>query len=176
MDIHGHHAILCRNGPDRTTRHNRIRDWLFNAAKDAMLSPIREAKHIGPGKSRPADVLMKFSEDEKVSVDTTVACPFSKQFIGQAVPLQAALNAERNKRRKYSHISNFIPFAIESTGGLGHEASTLIGRVFKRIAERVNRPLSHIATHYYRLLSVILQTSVAKSVSTRLHFPSTVTL
>jgi len=43
-------------------------------------------------------------------------------------------------------------------------------------SNKPKKPLSQVSAHYHHLLSVILQTSIAKSVSTRLHFPSSVTL
>jgi len=150
---------------------------VYGAGKDAMLSPILEAKHLSTGKMRPGDVLLKFSEDEKVPVDVTVVSPFSKQILNaRPEPLMAATMAERRKHQKYNDIRNFAAFAIESTGGLGHEASALLDRIFKRIAERTNKPLSVVTIHYHRLLSVTLQLSIAHSVSSRLPFPTLVSL
>eukprot|EP01102_Stenamoeba_stenopodia_P015393 TRINITY_DN5238_c0_g1_i1.p1 TRINITY_DN5238_c0_g1~~TRINITY_DN5238_c0_g1_i1.p1 ORF type:complete len:322 (+),score=30.87 TRINITY_DN5238_c0_g1_i1:587-1552(+) len=172
LDRFAHHALLCKCGGDRTARHNRVRSIVYWMAKDALLSPVLEAKHLSSGKLRPADVLLAFSDREKIPVDVTIVSPFAKQILNaKPEPLTAATTAERRKHQKYHDVKNFSAFAIESTGGLGQEASALMDRILKRVAERTNKPLSVISTHYHRLLSVTLQRSIAYAVSMRLPPP-----
>ena len=55
-DILGDHAISCAIGRERTAKHNRVGDMLFQTALQAGLGPVREPVGLLPGSDkRPAD-------------------------------------------------------------------------------------------------------------------------
>jgi hypothetical protein len=62
IDLLGDHAVCCRKTRDTITRHNRMRNWVFNLARIGMLNPQLEKKDVlgdtDPTKRRPADVLI----------------------------------------------------------------------------------------------------------------------
>ena len=41
-DVYGDHAMCCRSGGERNTRHNNLRDALFDTAMAAGLGPVKE--------------------------------------------------------------------------------------------------------------------------------------
>ena len=43
VDYFGHHALSCKNGPDVVSRHNRIRDTLFEFCQRACLGAQLDA-------------------------------------------------------------------------------------------------------------------------------------
>ena len=54
-------AISCGIGGERISRHNHLRDALFQAAVQAGLGPVREPPGFLPGSDYcPADVLIPF--------------------------------------------------------------------------------------------------------------------
>ncbi len=58
-DSLGDHQVGCGGNSDRISRHNTIRDVVFNAAQSAALGPLRETPGLVPDSaSRPADVLL----------------------------------------------------------------------------------------------------------------------
>ncbi len=53
------HQVGCGGNSDRISRHNAIRDVVFNAAQSAALGPSKETPGLVPDSaSRPADVLL----------------------------------------------------------------------------------------------------------------------
>ncbi|KAL5509663.1 hypothetical protein EMCRGX_G005065 [Ephydatia muelleri] len=61
LDQFGHHALSCKNGPDVVSRHNRVRDTLFEFCQRACLGAQLEAGSSLGHEARqtcPADVLI----------------------------------------------------------------------------------------------------------------------
>ncbi len=57
-DSFGDHQVGCGGNSDRISRHNAIRDVVFNVAQSTALSPSKETPGLVPDSaSRPADVL-----------------------------------------------------------------------------------------------------------------------
>ena len=58
-DALGDHALCCGTGGDRISRHNHLRDALFDTAAAAGLGPVKEGRFLLPGADRrPADVFL----------------------------------------------------------------------------------------------------------------------
>ena len=56
-DALGDHALCCGTGGERISRHNNLRDALFDTAVAAGLGPVKEGRFLLPGSDRrPADV------------------------------------------------------------------------------------------------------------------------
>jgi hypothetical protein len=58
LDPQGHHALTCRRGPDVTSRHNSLRNTVFNTCRRGLLNPILEQGASQGSLTRPADVLI----------------------------------------------------------------------------------------------------------------------
>ena len=57
-DKYGDHAISCAIGGERISRHNHLRDTLFQSAQQAHLGPLKEPNGLLPGSDDlPADIL-----------------------------------------------------------------------------------------------------------------------
>ena len=73
-DRFGDHALCCGFWGERITRHNLLRDHLYDLAASACLSPIKEGRFLLPGADRrPADVLLPSWEGGRdAALDVTV--------------------------------------------------------------------------------------------------------
>ena len=77
-DVNGDHAISCASQGERISRHNHLRDALFQAAVSASLGPSREDRGLLPGvENRPADVYIPlWAGGRDAALDITVVSPF----------------------------------------------------------------------------------------------------
>ena len=112
--------------------------------------------------------LLLIRDNTRQLIDVTVARPTSMTHLSQSEtsingahlhPLIAATEAEKYKHRKYdqecsTHGWKLVPFALESLGGKGKEATQLLQRMS---AHCVDRTPNEFLTHANRLLSVTLQ-------------------
>ena len=101
MDLLGDHAICCRKTRDTTTRHNRMRNWVFTLAKTGLLNPILEKENIlgdpqkdekgksKPNKRRPGDVFLPlWRYGNALAIDVAVICPVAKSHLDESEPCE----------------------------------------------------------------------------------------
>ena len=148
LDQFGHHALSCKNGPDVVSRHNRVRDTLFEFCQRACLGAQLEAgSSLGheARQTRPADVLIPNWELGKpAAIDLCVTSPLNSNTLQVAcvTPNSAAMQAEQRK-----HHSNdakceelgwvCIPLVVESYGSWGPEAQRCLSRLAGRLATQL---------------------------------------
>ena len=56
LDTFGSHALACAADGDRISRHDRLREVVFNSAAKAALSPVLEKANLTSSRSRPGDI------------------------------------------------------------------------------------------------------------------------
>ena len=85
-DKKGDHAIVCAYQGERISRHNQLRDALFQTAVQASLSPAREERALIPGgEVRPADVFLpSWSNGRDTALDVTVVSPLQQSLVDKA--------------------------------------------------------------------------------------------
>ena len=76
-DTLGDHAMSCGTGGERISRHNHLRDALFEMAVSAGLAPTKEGRFLLPGDDRrPADVFIPYwAGGRDAALDVTVVNP-----------------------------------------------------------------------------------------------------
>ena len=76
-DKQGDHAISCGYQGERISRHNHLRDLLYQTTLSAALGPTREYRAFIPGtEARPADVLIpNWTGGRDTALDVTVINP-----------------------------------------------------------------------------------------------------
>ena len=76
-DRKGDHALCCGTGGERISRHNHLRDALYETAVAAGLGPTKEGRFLLPGADRrPADVLIPhWAGGRDAALDVTVVNP-----------------------------------------------------------------------------------------------------
>ena len=105
-DSRGDHAISCGYEGERISRHNHLRDALYNTAVQACLGPTREERALIPGSdAKPADVLIpNWSGGKDTAMDITVVNPLQTAFVNGAAttPGHALIRRYAEKMTKHS--------------------------------------------------------------------------
>ena len=75
-DVLGDHAMCCGAGGERISRHNSLRDAVYETVA-AGLGPVREGRFLLPGTDRrPADVLVpNWAGGKDAAMDVTTITP-----------------------------------------------------------------------------------------------------
>ena len=178
LDHFGHHALSCKNGSDVVSRHNRIRDTLFEFCQLAGLGAQLEAgSSLGheARQTRPADVLIPNWELSKpAAIDLCVTSPLNSDTLQVAcvTPSSAAMQAEQRK-----HHSNdakcgelgwvCIPLVVESYGSWGPEAQRSLSRLARRLATRLGQPKSVTTNLIYGRLNLTLIRANSRAILSR---------
>ena len=180
LDQFGHHALSCKNGPDVVSRHNRVRDTLFEFCQRACLGAQLEAgSSLGheARQTRPADVLIPNWELGKpAAIDLCVTSPLNSNTLQVAcvTPNSAAMQAEQRK-----HHSNdakceelgwvCIPLFVESYGSWGPEAQRCLSRLAGRLATQLGQPKSLTTNLIYGRLNLTLIRANSRAILFRLY-------
>ena len=180
LDQFGHHALSCKNGPDVVSRHNRVRDTLFEFCQRACLGAQLEAgSSLGheARQTRPADVLIPNWELGKpAAIDLCVTSPLNSNTLQVAcvTPNSAAMQAEQRK-----HHSNdakceelgwvCISLVVESYGSWGPEAQRCLSRLAGRLATQLGQPKSLTTNLIYGRLNLTLIRANSRAILSRLY-------
>ena len=88
LDPLGHHAVTCRHGGDVVTRHNRLRDEVFDLFRRAHLSVSVERGHgltRDLAHTRPADILIAgWDRGKPAALDLTITSPLCSVILGES--------------------------------------------------------------------------------------------
>ena len=133
-DLKGEHAIMCSGGCSRIKRHNTVRDLIAKAARD--LGFRTDIEHGGGlrDQRRPGDVIVyNWGNGKDLLVDVAVINPLcvthSENIVKEGVG-GSATAYESIKIKEYPDIDfssyEFVPFIIESCGGVGQAALTVM--------------------------------------------------
>ena len=129
-DLKGNHAIMCAGGCARILRHNTVRDIIAKAVRElGYRTDIEHGGGLGDDR-RPGDVIVyNWSGGKHLLIDVAVINPLSVSHTNTLIKDGvggAATEYESIKRTTYSDIDpskyEFIPFVIESSGGVGQAA------------------------------------------------------
>ena len=162
-DPFGDHALSC-HGCGIYRRHNLVRDCLFHLSREAGWAPELE---VAPPNStqRPADVLLTTKGVHPVAVDFSVCHPLrpSHTITQECKPDVFADAVESAKIVKYEALCpqvgwSFIPFGIESAGGLGCRARKLLRQLTTQISMTSGRQVPDVASE----VSARVSTALAK--------------
>ena len=102
-DQFGDHALNCGYSGERISRHNMLRDAIFEVAAAAALNPVKEGRFLLPGADRrPADVFLRgWQGGQDAALDVTVTNPLKDDTRAGAAasPGHAAGQAYERKMR-----------------------------------------------------------------------------
>ena len=129
-DLKGEHAIMCSGGCSRNMRHNTVRDLIAKAVRDVG---YRTDKEHGGGLGdhrRPGDVIVyNWRGGKHLLIDVAVINPLCASHASNLIEKGvggAATAYESTKINTYPDIDfsiyDFVPFIIESCGGVGQAA------------------------------------------------------
>lgn len=165
-DVLGDHAMVCGTGGERISRHNALRDALFETAASAGLAPVREERALLPGNDRrPADLLIRhWAGGRDAALDVTVTHPLQNLTrAGAAVtPGHAAAVAYDRKVRGAGELCQaqgiaFIPIVAESLGGWHSVAVVQLKKIGSALARHTGQEESEVVSHLISRCSLLLQ-------------------
>ena len=176
-DILGDHAMCCGSGGERNTRHNNLRDALFDTAVAAGLGPVREGRFLLPGNDRrPADVLIRnWVGGKDAALDVTVVTPIQDICLpGAANTAGHALShaygrklngAEEECRRQGIA---FLPIVAETFGGWHPEAGRQVKKLGAALARHTGQEEGEAVSHLWSRMGILLQRGNAAILGNRI--------
>ncbi len=102
------HQVGCGGNSDRISRHNAIRDVVFNTAQSAALGPSKETPGLVPDSaSRPADVLLpNLTNGRPAALDVHVISPLQSLTLSEAARTQGHALQVGVQRKLASNLPN----------------------------------------------------------------------
>ena len=164
-DAKGDHAISCGYEGERISRHNHLRDALYNTASQACLGPTREDRALIPGsEARPADVLIpNWTHGKDTALDVTVVNPLQAALLNQAAttPGHALSTRHREKMSKHGEACRsagmeFIPMPMETMGGWHEQKVGQVKKLGSALARQTGQDDSEAIRHLAQRLSILL--------------------
>jgi hypothetical protein len=158
---------LLESSSGRITRHDSVRDVLFEAAKAASLRPWKE-RGVDDGRHRPGDVFLpNWSLGRPLAVDVTVSHPSQANAPNQAegeetsASKRAAVQAAGAKVRKHGPRCaaagvDFLPMVVCTFGGWLPEGEKFVSAVARHLADHSGQTQSVVASQLWQRLSITL--------------------
>ncbi len=144
-DPFGDHQVGCGGNSDRISRHNAIRDIIYNAAQSAALGPSKETPGlVEDSDTRPADVLLpNWCNGRPAALDIHVISPLQQTTISQAAQTKGHALQVGIQRKLTSNLSSCrsagitcIPMVAETLGGLADEFISTIRKIAQSVHAR----------------------------------------
>ena len=143
-DVKGEHATTCAGGSSRILRHNTLRDIVAKAVRDCGYKT--DIEHGGglADQRRPGDVIVyNWQGGKHLLIDVAVTNPLCLSH-GDILHEQGAGGPatayEKTKVSKYHDLDHdryeYLPFVVETCGGLGDAARTFCKELQKRRASK----------------------------------------
>ena len=161
----GDHAMCCGYQGERISRHNQLRDAIYQTAVSAALAPTKEGRFLLPGTDRrPADVLVPgWTAGRDTALDVTVINPLqSLTLAGAAADPGHALKVAYD--RKMGAVAadcsrqgiTFIPMAAESLGGWHKVAVDQVLKLGGALARNTGQEEQEAKQQLWQKLSILL--------------------
>ena len=137
-------AHQISSSSDRISRHYDTRDLVFLACRSAALSPVLEAKGLSESnRRRPGDIFIpNWAHGSPAAVDVTLTCRLQSAIINRAaeeVGYACKLAEERKLDASVEPCQQsgfeFIPLALETSGGFGTSATSFLTVLAERCAD-----------------------------------------
>ena len=152
------------------------RDVLFETASSADLGPSKEERHLLPGTSaRPGDVtIRRWTNGKDSAIDVTVTGPLCPSNVSGAAA-RAGDALEKAVKRKLRETAEdcrreglvFLPFAVETLGGLHQGAVTQVKLLASALARCKGLEEGEVTGQIFGRLSLTLMKANALMISTR---------
>ena len=176
-DRFGDHALNCGYSGERISRHNMLRDAIFEVAAAAALSPVKEGRYLLPGADRrPADVFIRgWQGGQDAALDVTVTNPLKDDTrAGAAVNHgHGAREAYERKMRNAADACRaqgiaFLPLAAETFGGWHEVAVVQVTKLAVALARHNGQEEGEAISHTWSRLGVLLQRGNAAMMANRI--------
>ena len=161
MDVLGDHALCCKKTRDLVTRHNRLRNLVFNIADMGLLAPEMEKLGLlGPtDKScrRPGDVSFKnWSFNRGLAIDVAVICPVAVSNLSYDAPCEEYARKRKHKLYDPGFIGSdydFVAMVFETSGAVNSEGMELLKQIIRFASRRSGVGHSAFSARGYLVVS-----------------------
>ena len=194
QDKIGTHALGCMAGGDCTLRHNRVRDLVFDHARNAGLTPLGEpvqllTRPVGatePNRRRPADVLVQRWPDVlpsgllrggNVALDFAVIDALgarhwtvTAESSGTAAATQYAQQKrlfDNTEEQCRSQGIAFMPVVLTAQGAVEPNGEKALETLHRAAASELSEPLAEVRRSFNQKLSVSLIRANARATRRR---------
>ena len=145
VDKHGEHQVMCAGRGGFVMRHDSIRD-LLKQQLEMCAYVVKIEKNAGsPDRSKPGDLkISRWEEGRDLYIDCAIinqkAMEWKRHLVANGVGAAAAAK-EKKKIDKYKGkideiTSEFLPFILETPGGVGRMAIEFMIELEKRRKQR----------------------------------------
>ena len=173
-DINGDHTITCSSEYERIHRHDTIRDAIFESAKHAGLSPVKEARLVSGSLSRPGDIYLPIWRGRQTAFDIAVTSPLSQSALPQShktpgAAISSMKSSKMNKHFRPCQVNgvHFIPLVVETLGGCDSDAMFHLRAIAKQSTARSPSSTDIASRQLFQRLSVLLQRANAGLIVSR---------
>ena len=176
-DALGDHALCCGHQGERISRHNALRDAIYDTAAAAALNPIKEGRYLLPGNNRrPADVYIAGWEAGKdAALDITVVNPLQEALVQEAAAtpghaLQFRFNSKMAGAAAECQAQGiaFLPLVVESLGGWDERAVQQVKKLTSALARNSGEDEGDTWRKAITRLSILLMKGNAALLSGRI--------
>ena len=191
MDRYGHHALICKAGPvNIVTRHNRIRDTIYDICQEVNAEASKEqafgrltsalsASNDGVldenEADRPADVKIEnWLQGAAVIVDVSICNAHLHESVAvetfdpkATFHLAANRKNDRSKNQVRALGLHFLPFVMGSLGGFCPDAVQVLNFLSQKWELKFNTRASHALSLLRRRFALVLQKCQAAQIIDR---------
>ena len=162
IDAHGTHALSCKLGSGKHSRHNTINDIVCRSLARAGIPSVKEPTGLlrSDGKRPDGLTLIPWQWGKSAVWDVTIAdtlAPLYCYITSQSADSAAAISANK-KEAKYTDLArshHFIPDAFESLGPVDDRGLTFLKELGKRMTAATGDVRE--TTFLFQRLSVAIQ-------------------
>ena len=171
-DRYGDHALGCAQQGERLSRHNTLRDAIYQAAQQAVLSPTREERYLlsqqGRELERPGDVLIpNWTSGMDTALDITVISPLQASEVKKATEESGSALEHRFRAKMSKYFDackdqgiHFLPLPVETLGAWHPRAISALTRLGQQLARQTGRMEEETVRHLFQRLSILLMKSI----------------
>ena len=175
LDIFGDHALCCKKNGDMITRHNRVRNLIFEIADMGLLSPELEKLGIlgvtDRSSRRPGDVSFKsWAPNRGLAIDVAVICPLAAAHLKEEEPCEDYAVQHKHARYDASFKDSnydFVPVVFETSGAVNTEGLAVLKQIFRYASKRSGKGHASFCGRVWARLACCIQISAAQMILNR---------
>lgn len=167
------HYLSCNSHKSReiSVRHNTVVQALYAHSTHSGAAAVREPVGLSTEDGRRPDLQIVIP-GEHILTDVVISHPLCPSHLATASTkhLATAQKAEQRKHRNYSDMARtqqarFLPFSVETTGGMGKDAEELIDQISLACRDHLILPSHHhIANNIRASVAIAVQRGNALAV------------
>ena len=182
MDTYGDHALVCKNGGERTKRHDELVRVLLRTVKSVVSSASLEEPGllVNGTRQRPGDIYVpSLSHGQSYAIDVTVVSHTRAAFRSKLRHVKnigcVAQSGVEVKMKKFADSCTqsglvFVPFALDAGGGYSKSAMNFVHLICSLAQGKSNCSLPVLKRRLRDQIAVVIQKWHSYSISNRINY------